>query len=153
MPERFAAVADRLAESHGAAVVITFGPGEKALASSIADQMESPGHVFDDPPLSLGELKSLIRRSQLLLGTDSGPRHIAKAFDVAVVTLFGPTHSAWTDTDYPDERKLSIPVDCGPCQKKVCPLGHRKCMDGITTDMVTDACVALLDSHMATVVR
>ncbi|NOT01643.1 MAG: lipopolysaccharide heptosyltransferase II [Phycisphaerales bacterium] len=153
MPERFAAVADRLVESYGASVVITFGPGEKELASSIADQMESGGEVFDDPPLSLGELKSLIRRAQLLMVTDSGPRHIAKAFGVPVVTLFGPTHQAWTDTDYADERKLSIQVDCGPCQQKVCPLGHRKCMDGITTDMVTEACGELLGSRTAAAVR
>lgn len=148
VPERFAGVADSLFQSHGAKVVITFGPGEKELATSIADHMESPGHVFDDPPLSLGELKSLIRRSALLIGTDSGPRHIAKAFGVSVVTLFGPTHQSWTDTEYAAERKLSIPVDCGPCQQKVCPLGHRKCMEGITVERVLDACRDLLGAGL-----
>jgi heptosyltransferase-2 len=94
--------------------------------------------------LSLGELKSLIRRSDLLICNDAGPRHIAKAFDVPVVTVFGPTHPDWTSTSYLDERIVRIDVDCGPCQQRVCPLGHHQCMAGVTADMVHDAAVSLL---------
>ena len=39
---------------------------------------------------------------------------------------------------------MRIAVDCGPCQKKVCPLGHHKCMTGVTSEMVYDASVELL---------
>lgn len=144
LPERFAAVADRLIAEHGAAVVITCGPGEESIARSIASQMRSMVHVFDNPRLSLGQLKSLIARSDLMLCTDAGPRHIAKAFDVAVAAIFGPTHPAWTATNYPQERIVRIDVDCGPCQQRVCPLGHHKCMTGLTTDSVYAAAVDLL---------
>jgi heptosyltransferase-2 len=144
LSDRFAAVADRLRDAYAAAVVITCGPGEEGIAREIADAMTRPVHVFDQPRLSLGELKSLIERSDLLICTDAGPRHIAKAFDVPVVTIFGPTHQAWTDTSYENERKVSIPVDCGPCQQKVCPLGHHKCMTGVTVEMVYERCAELL---------
>ena len=51
-------------------------------------------------PLSLGLTKACVRRADLLVTTDSGPRHFAAAFDRPVVTLFGPTHIAWTETYY-----------------------------------------------------
>jgi len=51
------------------------------------------------------------------------------------VTIFGPTHQEWTDTDYADEIKIQVPVECGPCQLPKCPLDLR-CMTGVTTDLV-----------------
>jgi heptosyltransferase-2 len=107
--------------------------------------------VPKDPRLSLSELKSLIRRCDLLVVNDTGPRHIGKAFGVPVVTIFGPTHQAWTDTDYALERKIQIPVDCGPCQKKVCPFEHHDCMAGVSVDMVYAQCSALLRLRAAAV--
>jgi len=144
LPERFAEVADRLHDEMNAAVVVTCGPREESIARHIQQCARTDIGVFDDPRLTLGELKALIKRCDLLLCNDTGPRHVAKAFNIPVVTVFGPTHQAWTDTNYADERKVSIPVDCGPCQQKTCPLGHHKCMTGVTADMVFDRCVELI---------
>lgn len=147
IPERYAEVADRLVRERAAAVVITFGPGERALAERVHDAMRERSRVMDDPPCTLGQLKSLIARADLLLNNDTGPRHFAKAFHRRVVTVFGSTHPGWTYTDYPRERMVRIEVDCGPCHKKVCPYAHHKCMTGITSDMVYEAAVALLDER------
>ena len=105
--------------------------------------------IFDSPRLTLGELKSLVKRSDLLLCNDTGPRHLAKAFEVPVVTVFGPTHPEWTATDYEAERIVRIDADCGPCQQRVCPLGHLKCMTGVTIDAVYEAARELLRSRVA----
>jgi len=166
MPERFAAVGDRLIESADAALIVTCGPGEEPIARQIGGSMKRRGYgasgldagpgppslvgpgVFDDPILTLGELKSLIRRSDLLICNDAGPRHLAKAFDVPVVTVFGPTHPDWTSTSYEKERIVRVDVDCGPCQQRVCPLGHHQCMTGVTVDMVFAAATSLLRSHI-----
>ena len=142
-PERFAGLADRLIDTHGATVLISCAPGEQAIARQIVGLMTRQAYVLDDPVTTLGEFKSLIRRCDLLICNDAGARHVAKAFNRPVVTVFGPTHPGWTDTDYPAERKVLIPVDCGPCQKKVCPLDHR-CMTGISVDMVAAAADDLL---------
>ncbi len=144
LPERFAELADRLATQHNAVTLITCAPSEDAIAAEIATRMTTTAHVVNNPHITLAELKSLISQSQLLLCTDSGTRHIGKAFNLPVVTIFGPTHQEWTDTNYPRERKVSIPVDCGPCQQKVCPQGHHKCMTGLTVDMVHLQCEDLL---------
>jgi len=145
-PDRFAALADRLVDQCGAAIVITCGPGEEPLARNIAENMRNKGHVLDDPRLTLGEIKSLIRRCDLLVGNDTGPRHIGKAFGVAVLTVFGPTHPEWTATDYPRERIVRIDVPCGPCQQRICPLKHLDCMTGVSVDAVFAAASDLLTS-------
>ena len=106
--------------------------------------MKLPALSLQDPVLSLAELKSLMKRSHLLLGNDTGPRHIARAFSIPMVTVFGPTFAEWTATSYSVERILQIDVDCGPCHKKVCPFGHLDCMTGVTVDMVFNACQELL---------
>lgn len=144
MPERFAAVADRLVDSHGAAVVISPGPGEEPLARAIREAMRRPAVNLENPVLNLGELKSLMKRCDLLVGNDTGPRHLARAFNVPMVTVFGPTFAEWTRTSYAAERILQIPVDCGPCHQKTCPHGHLKCMTGVSVEMVETACRELL---------
>lgn len=138
-PQRFAAAADRLIDECQAGVVVTCGPGEEAIARAIRATMRHPAVVFDDPLLTLGEMKSLIKRCDLLIGNDAGIRHFARAFGAAVVTVFGPTHPEWTATSYPRETIVRIDVDCGPCQKKTCPLGHHRCMTGVEVEMVVAA--------------
>ena len=76
--------------------------------------------------------------------TDSGPRHFASAFDVPVLTLFGPTHIAWTRTHHPLSLHILHPVDCGPCQQPVCPEGHHRCMRDLDPDAVYRAATRLL---------
>jgi len=40
---------------------------------------------------------------------------------------------------------VRVDVDCGPCQLKVCPYDHHKCMTGVTSDMVFNAARELLE--------
>lgn len=145
-PERFAEAADRLIEEHEATVLITCGPGEEGIATGISSAMKRPAKLLIDPLLTLDELKALIRRCDLLICNDAGPRHIAKAFDVPLVTVFGPTHPDWTATNYPDERIVRVDVDCGPCQQRICPLGHHRCMEAVSVDMVVAAARQLLET-------
>ncbi|MEA2735135.1 MAG: heptosyltransferase, partial [Humisphaera sp.] len=65
------------------------------------------------------------------------------ALGVPVVTIFGPTFPEWTEIDFPHERKVSVKVFCGPCQRKTCPLDHR-CMTRVTPGMVFAASMQLL---------
>jgi len=98
--------------------------------------------------LTLGALKEITRRCDLMVTNDTGPRHIAAAFDVPVVTVFGPTHPEWTEINFPKERKVAVKVFCGPCQKKTCPLDHR-CMTRVTPQMVFETALQLLPGKQA----
>jgi heptosyltransferase-2 len=133
---------------HRYARVVALNPGaaEREMARRIAEESRSP-HVtaLSDSPLSLGLTRAVVRRADLLVTTDSGPRHFAAAFDRPVVSLFGPTHIGWTETYFAREICLQKRLSCGPCQQRVCPLGHHRCMRELTPAEVFDAATRLLE--------
>ncbi|MFI4892032.1 MAG: glycosyltransferase family 9 protein [Phycisphaerales bacterium JB058] len=94
--DRFAALADHLEGTHGLRVLISGSPAEADLASSIAKMAKTEPIALPTLGMTLGSLKSIIERSELLVTNDTGPRHIAAAFGVPMVTLFGPTDHRWT---------------------------------------------------------
>src|SRR5262249_6123559 len=137
----------------GCGVLVVCGPAERALAREIASRADLPAVVSlgelaekGGPKLSLGLTKACIRRADLLVTTDSGPRHFARAFDRPVVTLFGPTHIAWTETYHPRAVHLQKQVPCGPCQQRTCPLDHQ-CMRQLTPPEVFRAAQELLQGN------
>jgi heptosyltransferase-2 len=139
----FAALADRLIEEQGATVLISGAPKERAIIEQVKRHMRRAALDLSNKGLSLGSLKEIVRRCDLMVTNDTGPRHLAAAFDVPVVTVFGPTHPQWTEIYFAKERQVAVKVFCGPCQKKTCPLDHR-CMTRVTPAMVHEAAVGLL---------
>ena len=94
--ERFAALADHLEHAHSLRVLINGGPAEAELARSIAEAATSSPAVLPELGITLGSLKSIVGRASVLVTNDTGPRHIAAAMGVPMVTLFGPTDHRWT---------------------------------------------------------
>jgi heptosyltransferase-2 len=143
----FAGLAHRLADEQGVSVLILCGPAERQSARQIARLADHPRVVsLAEQALSLGLSKACVRRAALLVTTDSGPRHFAAAFQTPVITLFGPTHIAWTRTYHPRALHLLQPVPCGPCQRPVCPEGHHRCMSELSADRVYEAACRLLST-------
>ena len=149
-PERFAALCDALREQVGLWPVLFGAPGELPLLRRIASRARGPVAVCERPGTTLGSLKVLVRGARLMVCNDTGPRHYALAFGVPTVTLFGPTHQAWTDTGYAGELKLQAPVACGPCQLRACPLDHR-CLTALTVDHALHAARTVLARPRQTV--
>jgi heptosyltransferase-2 len=142
--EHFAVLARELVDRRGGGVLVLCGPSERDMARRIVALANRPAvYSLSDYPLSIGLTKACVRRADLLVTTDSGPRHFAAAFDRPVVTLFGPTHIAWTETCHAKAQHMQKKVDCGPCQRRVCPLDHR-CMEGLTPAEVFAASMELL---------
>jgi heptosyltransferase II len=143
--ESFATLARRLVAEADVSVLILCGPSEREAARDIAARADHPSIVsLADQPMSIGLSKAAVRRSALLVTTDSGPRHFAAPFDVPAVSLFGPTHIAWTRTYHPHAIHLQQPVPCGPCQRPVCPMKHHRCMKELHPDAVFAASMRLL---------
>jgi heptosyltransferase-2 len=133
----FGELARRLAEECQAWVLVLCGPRERNAAREIAVRAGHSRVVsLAGQELGIGLTKACVRRARLLITTDSGPRHFAAAFDTPVLTLFGPTHVAWTRTQHPRAWHLLHPVPCGPCQRPVCPEGHHRCMTELTPESV-----------------
>jgi len=146
----FAELGRRLAVERRTRVLVLCGPEERDMARRIVRAASHPRVVSlaDEEP-SIGLTKAAVQSADLLVTTDSGPRHFAPPFGVPVVTLFGPTHVAWSETRYDKSVHLRIDVPCGPCQQRVCPLVHHRCMRELPVDWAFRAAVTLLDQHGA----
>ncbi len=141
--ERWARLAGLLDEAGLGPQLVLVGPGEEELARAIGAATSVPLTLCIDPLFPLGALKALVRRSVAMVTTDSGPRHVAVAFDTPHVVLMGPTHPGYTARNLEHARIVRIEVDCGPCHLKSCPLDHA-CMTGIEPEPVRDSLLELL---------
>jgi ADP-heptose:LPS heptosyltransferase len=151
--EYFAELARRIASNWGHTVLAICGPREREIARTITSLAAHPSVISladarlgDDFPLPIGLSKACVRRAALMITTDSGPRHFAPAFNVPVITLFGPTHISLSETHFAKAVHLQHKVSCGPCMKQVCPLGHHECMRDLSVDVVYRAVDAQLSA-------
>jgi heptosyltransferase II len=150
LPERFAEVARRLIdrvrkdEGKEAAVMILGAKGEEPLGKSIAALVETRSVVLSGTT-TIRELMAATKRCRLLLTNDTGPMHIAAAFGVPVVAVFGPTDWRTTSPYGQEQSIVREPVDCAPCFLRECPIDHR-CMTRVSSDRVYEAAVQQLGS-------
>ncbi len=145
--EYFAELAKRITATTDCSVLMLCGPAEREEARAVIAQARHPRVVsLADQPMSIGLSKACVRRSALMVTTDSGPRHFAAAFDVPVVSLFGPTHTAWSENYFDRAIHLQRKLPCGPCQQRVCPLGTHQCMRELTVAEVFGAVRRQLDA-------
>jgi heptosyltransferase-2 len=148
--EHFATLARRLAHEADLCVLVLCGPAERSAALQVVAAAGHPRVVsLANERMSIGLTKACVRRSALLITTDSGPRHFAAPFNVPVITLFGPTHIAWTRTYHPLAIHMLRPVPCGPCQRPTCPLGHHHCMRELDPNAVFSAAARILAGRLS----
>jgi heptosyltransferase-2 len=140
----FASLARQLIDQFAVRILVLCGPNEIEIARQIVLETRRWGiHSLGEIGPSLGLTKACVRRSQLLVTTDSGPRHIAAAFGVPCIALFGPTFIDWTKTFARSEVCLQFKVPCGPCQKPVCWTDHQ-CMRELRPDVVFEKAARFL---------
>jgi len=88
---------------------------------------------------------ALIANAHRVVSNDSGLMHVAAAFGVPQVAVYGsssPEHTpplndkarvVWLRLD-PDYQP---PLACAPCYERVCPLGHTRCLEDISAERVS----------------
>ncbi|MCA8942970.1 MAG: lipopolysaccharide heptosyltransferase II, partial [Planctomycetes bacterium] len=137
-PEHFIEFARRVRERHpDVEPVFLAGPAEVEMAESLASAAGCTAATR--PVLSLGELKALVERSVGMVTTDTGPRHLSVALGKPTVCMFGSSDPRYTNYSLGRSILIRKDLECSPCQRKVCPLGHNDCMRLITVDEVLEA--------------
>ncbi len=140
-PEEFAKVAVQLSNQYD--IAIFGGPGEKDFAMDIEKSLNSQGitnYQNLSGNTSIPELINYISNLDLFITGDSGPMHVAAAFQIPTVAIFGPTKDDET-SQWMNEKSLIVKknLECQPCMKRSCPLKHHNCMKLITAVEVLDA--------------
>ncbi len=93
--ERFAQLADLLANQLGLKIIVTGAAKDKMLAQEISRKASCPVKIMAGET-TLEELGALMLASQLVVSNDSGPMHLAAALGTPLIALFGPTSAKIT---------------------------------------------------------
>jgi len=126
--EHYATLARSL-RSEGLASLVTWGPGEEALAEHIVTA--SGGAAVRCFATTLLEYGALAQRARLVVGADTGPLHLACAVGTPVVGLYGPTDPARNGPFSPRDVTLRRVPPCAPCHRRSCQR-HVGVMDAIS---------------------
>ncbi|PYS93814.1 MAG: lipopolysaccharide heptosyltransferase II [Acidobacteria bacterium] len=138
----YAALADRLIEESGAAVVLIGARAELDVTEQVVAQMQHQPIVLTGET-NLAQTVAVLSLVDLLVTNDTGPAHIAAALQRPTLVIFGPTNSLTTRPFAPVAEIIREPPDCAPCMLRDCPIDHR-CMTAITPMDVFSRAQALL---------
>lgn len=144
--------------ARGARVLFAYGGArEEAQARRIA--AAAPGAELAPKTGSLDELAALLGASDLFVGVDSGPLHLAAAVGTKVLGLYGPKHPGTYGPYWPGHRIVRSGIECSPCRFRRCPRedvarvttpeGEQRispCMDRLGAGLALEAALELLAS-------
>ena len=136
-----------LRERTGWPSLVTWTPGEEALAESVAAASRGAARV--SPAWTrLGELTHLLDLAGLVVGADTGPTHLAAAQGTPTVALFGPKDPALYAPFGESVAVVWNRVSCSPCTLRFCP--DPICMSTMSVRDVREAVEELIGPELAT---
>lgn len=148
-PDRYGQLADWLLETHGLTSVINASPAEADIAAAVRAGSRCQPPSLADHGGSLASLKGVLARSSLMVTNDTGPRHMAAALGVPVVSLFGPTDHRWTTIPTPAGEALVLADPDLPEGQTANDDPQRSRVDRITLDRVQQAVETVLNTNHA----
>jgi heptosyltransferase-1 len=108
--ERYGALARTMAARQGLRTIVSWGPGEEALAQAVVH--EAGGAALLSPKTSIADLVALIHGAALMVSGDTGPTHIAAALGTPIVGIYGPTRPSRNGPWAPGDITLSRDALC-----------------------------------------
>lgn len=131
----FAELARTVRQTHPDTGILLLGSGkDRPVCEEIV--AAAPGAHNLAGVTSLSEAIALIAKSAAVVSNDSGLMHVAAALRRPIVAVYGSTDPRHTPPLSDLAKIVWLHLECAPCQKRECPLGHHKCMNDIPAAMV-----------------
>ena len=137
----FATLADELAR-RGFAVWLMGSAKDRAVGDEIirlADSSTAPRNLCGQT--SLSQAVDLLAAASIVVCNDSGLMHVAAALARPLVAIYGSSSPVFTPPLSAQATILSLNLECSPCFKRECPLGHLDCLNKLSPQLVLDACL------------
>ena len=136
--EYFAVLAQQLIKQNSNNQIILLGSkSDHLLAQEITSQGQQARNIHNwCGNTSLDEAIALIGMSKAVVSNDSGLMHIAAALQIPQVAIFGSSDPAHTPPLSDRAKIIWLNMSCSPCHKRVCPLGHLRCLKDILPEQV-----------------
>ncbi|TAN38692.1 MAG: glycosyltransferase family 9 protein [Nitrospirae bacterium] len=144
-PQRYAELAELLAERHGFRIILTGLPEEAHLTRKTRQCMKSAGMVHDlGGRLTFADYFALIALADIVISADTSAIHMASAVNTPVIGLYGPNtprlYGPWGENGL----SLYAGFSCSPCitnynaKDNICrhPDGRGACMQALSVEMV-----------------
>ena len=136
-PEKFAEVINNLSYKFE---IILFGGKNEVEINSDIEKMCQTKVLNLAGKTSIQDLAENIGGLSLFITNDSGPMHIAGAYKIPTIAIFGSTNHTETDQwKNPNQIIVRKNITCSPCMKRECPLKHHECMKNIEVSDILEA--------------
>jgi predicted lipopolysaccharide heptosyltransferase III len=149
-PRTLGEVVGYIVSEFGVKVMLVGSDSEITAISEVAQASGRKCGVATN--LSIGQLAALMDRSEMFIGNDSGPMHIASALGKPVVAFFGPSDpKIWGPWNNKGKVVNAPAMECMPCDQKGCHLEPEHCMSKIKVANIKRAVASILKKSAATV--
>lgn len=140
--EKFVSLIRELKKQGIAVFLVGSGEKEKQRSTYLAEHLQVDDFIGR---LSIAELFCLVAKSDVYMGADSGPLHVASLTATPLVALYGPNlpeiSGPWRKKNVTIIRK---PMHCQPCDQRKCIYGIIPCMKNISMDEVYEAIIGYI---------
>ncbi|OAM26040.1 MULTISPECIES: lipopolysaccharide heptosyltransferase II [Eikenella] len=146
-PRHFAELAKRYA-AEGCQIWL-FGSAKDFPIAEEVQQLSGSLCVNLCGQTSLSEAIDLLSLAHIVVCNDSGLMHLAAALDRPLAAVYGSSSPEHTPPLSPHAQVVSLRLECSPCFKRECPLGHTNCLNQLLPDLVHQAGCRAIQSHSA----